>query len=152
MTVVRNDTEVRALLPGPVTAIDKRVAKLQVGGTDLPVDLIAAGRPAVPAGRLLLQVPDHIPMTVGKLMAQTGHAGMITAALLETADPGRLARWWAAGLPATVARLEETAWHAELAVAGGAHGWREGRVGVRDAGFTEIDPGTITVVADASGL
>ena len=35
---------------------------------------------------------------------------------------------------------------------GRAKAGAEGLVAVRDAGFTEIDPGTITVVADAGGL
>lgn len=184
LTVDRRGTEVRALVPGPVTDLDKRVAKLQVGGTDVPVNLAAvdlaavdpaavnpaavnpaaayrpaAGLPRVAAGVLLLLIPEHIPMTTGKLMAQTGHAGMITAALLAgshstdgTDGTGRLRRWWNAGLPVQVARLTAAAWSAELAVAGGTHAWEDGRVAVRDAGFTEIDPGTVTVVANATGL
>ncbi len=36
ITVRHRDAEVRALVPGPVTDLDKRVAKLQVGGTDVP--------------------------------------------------------------------------------------------------------------------
>ncbi|WP_111766108.1 peptidyl-tRNA hydrolase [Nakamurella deserti] len=151
-TVTRRDAEVRALLPGPVTDLDKRVGKLQVGGTDLPVDLRAGDRPVAPAGVLLLQLPAHIPMTAGKLMAQTGHAGMITAALLSATDGGALQRWWAAGLPTTVALLTERAWSAEHILAGDAHAWEHRRVAVRDAGFTEIDPGTVTVIADATGL
>lgn len=159
ISVDRRGTEVRALVPGPVTDLDKRVAKLQVGGTDVPVDLAAADRPAAArsdnGGVLLLQVPEHIPMTTGKLMAQTGHAGMITAALLAGSDGDgkeRLRRWWDGGLPVQVARLTAAAWSAELAVAGAARAWEDGRVAVRDAGFTEIDPGTVTVIADATGL
>lgn len=158
ITVDRRGTEVRALVPGPVTDLDKRVAKLQVGGTDVPVNLAAADRPAAAAGVLLLQIPEHIPMTTGKLMAQTGHAGMIAAALLAGPDgsagtgPERLRRWLDAGLPVQVARLTAAAWSAELAVAGGTDAWNDGRVAVRDAGFTEIDPGTVTVIADATGL
>lgn len=152
LTVTRGDAEVRALLPGPVNDLDKRIAKLQVGGTDLPVDLTAGERPPAPAGALLLQLPAHIPMTAGKLMAQTGHAGMITAALLAADDPDALRRWAAAGLPTTVALLTAPAWAAELAPAGKADAWRHRRVAVRDAGFTEIDPGTVTVIADATGL
>lgn len=152
VTVERHGTQVRALLPGPVTDLDKRVAKLQVGGTDLPVNLTASARPEAPAGTLLLQVPAHIPMTAGKLMAQTGHAGMITAAMLATSAADRLTRWWEADLPVMVARLTEPAWRAELALAAGPRAWESGRVAVRDAGFTEIDPGTVTVIADASAL
>ena len=152
LTVTQDDAEVRALLPGPVTDLDKRVAKLQVGGTDLAVDRNAADRPEPLAGALLLEVPEHVPMTAGKLMAQTGHAGMITAALLAGSDEPRLRRWSDAGLPVVVARLTADAWRRELAVASGAEAWREGGVAVRDAGFTEIDPGTVTVIADATGL
>ncbi len=152
LSVLRRDAEVRALLPGPVVDLDKRVAKLQVGGTDLPIDLTAAGRPEAPPGALLLQVPEHVPMTAGKLMAQTGHAGMITAALLAGTDEPRLQRWSADGLPVVIARLTADAWRHERAVASGPDAWRDGRVAVRDAGFTEIDPGTVTVIADATAL
>jgi peptidyl-tRNA hydrolase len=152
ITVTVGTAQVRALLPGPVTDLDKRVSRLQVGGTDVPVDL-AAGDPGKPvSGSLLLLVPEHLPMTAGKLMAQTGHAGMITAALLADSDLGALDRWISSGFPATIRRVAEAPWEELKSIAGGGSGWHHRVVAVRDAGFTEIDPGTITVIADAKGL
>lgn len=160
-------TEIRVLLPGLVGELDKRVGKLQVGGTDLPVDEPAAGpvdaadavgTGAVGAaelrahpGALLLWVPTDPPMTAGKQMAQTGHAGMIAAALLADSDQETLRRWYSAGCPARVRRLPPEAYQAlgeQLAEPRAA--WDRSRLlAVRDAGFTEIAPGTVTVLARA---
>ncbi|MFC7621867.1 peptidyl-tRNA hydrolase [Microlunatus sp. GCM10028923] len=177
------DTEVIALLPGRIAELDKRVARLQVGGTDLPVDEAPALGPSTGSGRvgelgsgrvgelgsgrvgelgsgrvgelgsgrvgLRLWVPPEPVMTLGKTMAQTGHAGMIAAALLADEDPETLAAWAAAGCPATARRVDAAGWQKLLercADAGSA--WQDHRLlAVRDAGFTEIAPGTITVIA-----
>ena len=152
VTVTVDGAEVRALLPGPVAELDKRVSRLQVGGTDVPVDLTAGEFGELSAGALLLAVPDGVSMTTGKLMAQTGHAGMIAAALLAAGEPSTLARWRDAGLPVEIRLVAAHAWHRLLERAGSGDGWADRLVAVRDAGFTEIDPGTITVVADAGGL
>ncbi len=154
ITLTLGGTQVRALLPGPVDELDKRVSRLQVGGTDVPVDLPVADEIRVEsAGTLALWIPAHIAMTAGKMMAQTGHAGMISAALLSVGDSGALTRWLAAGLPVSLQRLSEWAWSGALVAAGDAErGWGQRLVAVRDAGFTEIEPGTVTVIADASGL
>jgi peptidyl-tRNA hydrolase len=152
ITVRAESTEVRALLPGPVADLDKRVSRLQVGGTDVPIDLTAGELGEPPAGALLLAIPAGVPMTTGKLMAQTGHAGMIAAALLAASEPGTLNRWRDAGLPVEVRLVALHSWQRLLKRAGTGDGWDERLVAVRDAGFTEIDPGTITVIADAAAL
>src|SRR4051812_5454007 len=38
ISLIRGDTQVRALVPGRVEELDKRVSKLQVGGTDVEPD------------------------------------------------------------------------------------------------------------------
>ncbi|TWP38367.1 hypothetical protein FGL98_03525 [Leekyejoonella antrihumi] len=148
ITLGCGDTQVRALVPGRAVDLDKRVSRLQVGGTDAPHD----GRPVAPDGPTLrMWLPPQPPMTLGKSMAQTGHAAMIGAALLAEADPGALARWAGAGYPAYGIRADATTWR-ELAgmLADPQRAWRDARLlAVRDAGFTEIAPGTLTVIAQA---
>ena len=137
------------LLPGLVSELDKRVAKLQVGGTDAPIDAPPAGEPEV--GVLRVWVPEEPVMTLGKTMAQTGHAGMIAAALLAGADADGLQAWYAAGCPVDARRADQPTWqHLTSMIAEPAAGWEgHGLLAVRDAGFTEIAPGTVTVIAAA---
>ncbi|WP_152362866.1 peptidyl-tRNA hydrolase [Microlunatus speluncae] len=144
-------TELMALLPGRIADLDKRVAKLQVGGTDLPVDPAPSG--SEPAGALRLWLPPEPVMTLGKAMAQTGHAGMIAAALLSEHDPVALAAWAAAGCPVVARRVDAGGWRTLRDRLGdGGSAWLGSRLlAVRDAGFTEIAPGTITVIAQAPG-
>jgi peptidyl-tRNA hydrolase len=145
--VERAGAQVRAVLPGPVADLDKRIAKLQVGGTDAPVD---AALPDLPAPVLQVWIPPEPVMTLGKTMAQAGHAGMIAAALLAGGDPAGLASWVAAGCPAQAQRVVPDVWAALLAATTEpAEAWDDGLLVVRDAGFTEIAAGTITVIAHA---
>ena len=147
ITLSEGDTDVRALLPGLVSDVDKRVSRLQVGGTDAPVD--EAPSRSVPDGTLLVHPVPDLPITLGKTMAQAGHAGMILAALLAGDDPDALHEWYAADLPVMVRRVDSAEWAGlRSALTDPEKAWRSDRlVAVRDAGFTEIDPGTITVIA-----
>jgi hypothetical protein len=120
--------EARALLPGPVDEVPKVVSRLQIGGTELPAD--EPGPP--PPGAPVIWVNADLEMTVGKAAAQVGHASMLYAAAhCLTAVPAFAVR-----------------------DAGGAQ-WaqlcdrvdRGQGVAVRDAGFTEVSPGTITCIA-----
>jgi len=127
VTVTVGDAQARALLPGPVDDLPKVVSRLQIGGTDLPDD--APGPP--PDGVPVVGVNGLLGMTVGKAAAQVGHASMLDAAVrdLRTVPPyavrtaGR-ERW------AELCRAVE----------------RGEAVAVRDAGFTEVAPGTITAI------
>jgi peptidyl-tRNA hydrolase len=144
-------TEIRVLLPGLVSELDKRVSRLQVGGTDAPRDDEPAPRPQDrPLGAALrVWVNPAVTMTLGKTMAQAGHAGMIAAALLAGTDPIGLRRWAAGGMRTSARLLDRAVFDRMLAVlADPAAAWQEhGLLAVRDAGFTEIDPGTVTVIA-----
>lgn len=148
LTLADGDTEVRILLPGPVADLDKRVAKLQVGGTDVEID---EAPDELSDGALQVWVnPEHL-MTLGKTMAQTGHAGMIAAALLGGTDPTALAGWYDRGLPTVVRVPAVDDWTRRVAaLADPAAAWDDDRLmAVRDAGFTEVPPGTVTVLAVA---
>lgn len=149
VTLTDGGTEVRVLLPGLVSQLDKRVAKLQVGGTDAPIDEPPPGEPS--SGVLRVWVPAEPVMTLGKTMAQAGHAGMIATALLSADAPDVLGVWAEAGCPADVRRADDQQWrHLRSALADPQRGWAEDRLlAVRDAGFTEIAPGTVTVIARA---
>ncbi|MFC9787882.1 peptidyl-tRNA hydrolase [Rhodococcus sp. NPDC127528] len=127
--------QARALVPGPVGALDPRIRKLQIGGTDLDHD-----RPDDPHdGTVVLWVDGSLGMTVGKAAAQVGHAAMILAGAM-TAERAWL--WARDGFRCAVRDADPDRWSTlvgELA-AGRA-------VAVRDAGFTEVAPGSTTVIA-----
>ncbi|MEZ4406406.1 MAG: peptidyl-tRNA hydrolase [Polyangiales bacterium] len=79
------------------------------------------------------------PMGTGKLAAQVGHAVLIAAKVLGPRHGAAFDQWLAAGTPCVFARADREAWGAlrageEVAV-------------VRDAGLTEVAPGTETVMA-----
>src|SRR5579863_10341567 len=113
------------------------LARLQVSGTDLD-DPRAPGAPA--AGTPVLWLNPELPMTAGKAMAQAGHGAQLA--------------WWELSPRARSAWLDRDF---DLAVrAAGAGQWAElvasGLPVVTDGGFTEVAPGSATVVADHPAL
>jgi peptidyl-tRNA hydrolase len=142
VTVSVGGAEVRAFPPYRVAdGGPKEISRLQVSGTDL-IDDCAPG--PVPDGVPVLWLTPHVEMTAGKAMAQVGHGTMLLATVL---DLPVLTRWAEAGLPVAVREASAAQWRELTEPAEGAR-----RVTVRDAGFTEVDPGTVTVVADGSAL
>lgn len=137
VTVEVGGAQARALLPGPVDDAPKPVSRLQIGGTDLDPD-----EPAEPApGTPLILLNPAVPMSVGKAAAQVGHASMILAAVRGWpvgGEPGEPAPRCAVRTPS---RQVWDAWCARLGEPG------SGVVAVRDAGFTEVAPGTVTCLA-----
>jgi peptidyl-tRNA hydrolase len=93
--------------------------------------------PPPPDGlRLVYTVRPGVLRTAGKAMAQAGHAALMAA---DTLDPAAVAAWRAAGCPGAVEEAGDETW-AALRAAPGA-------VVVADAGLTQVEPGTETVVA-----
>ncbi|WP_435227062.1 peptidyl-tRNA hydrolase [Streptomyces sp. Tue6028] len=137
ITVTGKSAEVRVFPPVPLDGWPKDLAKLQVSGTDLddpepPVE-------ADPSAPVLWLNPD-LDMSAGKTMAQAGHGAQL--AWWELSDEERAA-WRDAGFSLAVRTADPDRWSALTS---------SGLPLVRDAGFTEIAPGSCTVVADHPAL
>jgi peptidyl-tRNA hydrolase len=140
VTIAVDGAEARALLPHPVGAAPKEVDRLQITGTELAPD--SPGEP--PAGAPVLWLNPAIEMTVGKAAAQVGHASMLLAAALwHTGNAERLAAWAADDFRCAVRTSTIQRW-ATMSAAD--------PVAVLDAGYTEVPPGTVTVIATDGGL
>jgi len=135
VTVEQDGAQARAFVPGPVGEVDRRIGKLQIGGTEVDGELATE---APPRG-LRLFVAPNLPMTVGKLAAQVSHASMLGAACV----PGELVNdWYADGCRLAVVQAGPRNWETLLAEAAAGEA-----VAVRDAGYTEVAPGSCTVIA-----
>ncbi|MFF9096760.1 peptidyl-tRNA hydrolase [Streptomyces sp. NPDC014802] len=137
ITVTGKSAEVRVFPPVPLDGWPKDLARLQVSGTELD-------DPEPPAGPDLaapvLWMSPEVEMSAGKAMAQAGHGAQL--AWWELPDEERAA-WRDAGFPLAVRTAAPARWR-ELT--------GSGLPLVRDAGFTEIAPGSCTVVADHPAL
>ncbi|MFS8197342.1 aminoacyl-tRNA hydrolase [Streptomyces sp. CWNU-52B] len=137
VTVTGKSAEVRVFPPVPLDGWPKDLARLQVSGTDLD-------DPEPPAdadtNTPVLWLSPGLEMSAGKAMAQAGHGAQL--AWWELSDEDRTA-WREAGFPLAVRTAGPQQW-ARLSTSGLPL--------VRDAGFTEIAPGSCTVVADHPAL
>ncbi|UUU30180.1 peptidyl-tRNA hydrolase [Streptomyces sp. CA-210063] len=137
ITVTGKSAEVRVFPPVPLDGWPKDLARLQVSGTDLDdPEPPADPDPAAP----VLWLNPEIDMSAGKAMAQAGHGAQL--AWWDLSDAARTA-WRDAGFPLAVRTAAPAHWGA-LTTAGLPL--------VRDAGFTEVAPGSCTVVADHQAL
>jgi peptidyl-tRNA hydrolase len=133
ITVIHRTAEVRVFPPVPVDDWPPDLAKLQVSGTDFA----DAEPPAPPLpGQPTLWITPQVPMTAGKAMAQAGHAAQLAWWRL-----GRTAReeWMESGFDLSVRTATPDRWERLLAT---------GLPVVQDGGFTEVAPGSRTVIAD----
>ncbi|MEV0360694.1 peptidyl-tRNA hydrolase [Nocardia sp. NPDC050697] len=139
ITLTVGGAQARALVPGPVGAVDPRIKRLQIGGTELLAD-----EPEPPAADApVLWVNRELGMTLGKAAAQVGHASMLLAGALPLAAA---ARWARDEFRCAVREAGPERWRELLALQAGG-----GAVAVRDAGYTEVAPGSITVIAVPPG-
>ncbi len=137
VTVLRGSAEVRVFPPVAVDGWPPDLARLQVSGTDFD----DPETPAAPGpGTAVLWLNPELPMSAGKAMAQVGHGVQLAWWELEPRD-----------------RCEWKNVDFDLAVRVAAVGqWKEllasGLPVVTDGGFTEVAPGSATVVADHPAL
>ncbi|PRY35218.1 peptidyl-tRNA hydrolase [Umezawaea tangerina] len=136
VTISVDGAEARALVPGLVVEAPKELTRLQISGSELPED----DPGPLPDGVPVLWLNPKVPMTAGKAAAQVGHATMLLA---PTLSEDRLKAWIAADFRTAVRTPSAERWESLLAA---------GAVAVRDAGFTEVAPGTTTVVAEWPGV
>ncbi|MES4887272.1 aminoacyl-tRNA hydrolase [Streptomyces sp. NPDC096012] len=137
ITVTGRSAEVRVFPPIPLDGWPKELAKLQVSGTELDdPEPPAAADPSQP----VLWLNPELEMSAGKAMAQAGHGAQLAWWALDDTER---AAWRDAGFPLAVRPADPADWHRLTT----------GRLPlVRDAGFTEIAPGSCTVVADHPAL
>ncbi len=128
----RQGAYVKAFVPGPIAAVPRPLAKLQVGGTDMPERGVPA--PAVEHG-LDIALTPHFPMTTGKAAAQSGHAAQLA---LLSMTPAGISNWERSGWAIRVTEPAEQMWDRLV---------RNWPVAVADGGFTEVPPGTVTALA-----
>jgi peptidyl-tRNA hydrolase len=137
ITVVQGDAQVRVYPPVPVDDWPADLAKLQVSGTDL-ADPEPPADPA--AGTPVLWLNPELPMTTGKAMAQAGHGAQLAWWALSAADR---ADWLESDFRLAVRTAAKDQWAGLLA---------SGLPVVTDGGFTEVAPGSATVVAEHPAL
>ncbi|GAA2488796.1 peptidyl-tRNA hydrolase [Streptomyces thermolineatus] len=138
LTLDGGGAQVRVFPPVPLDGWPKDLARLQVSGTELADPSVP---PAPGPGLPVLWLNPELGMTAGKAMAQVAHAAQLAWWRL---DGDARERWRASGFALAVR------------TAPGAQAWQRlvasGLPVVRDAGFTEIAPGSCTVVAEHPAL
>ncbi|WP_431910442.1 peptidyl-tRNA hydrolase [Nonomuraea jabiensis] len=135
-TVEHRTAEVRVHPPVPLDGWPRDLARLQVGGTELSDT--ADPPPAEPP---VLWANPGLAMSAGKAMAQAGHAAQLA---WWASDAAEREAWRARGLAVSVRTAASQGDFDAMAAAG--------LPVVRDAGFTEIEPGSCTFVAEAPWL
>jgi peptidyl-tRNA hydrolase len=137
VTVAQRSAEVRVFPPVPVDDWPEDLAKLQVSGTDFAdPEAPAAPEPGVP----VLWLNPGLPMTAGKAMAQAGHGAQLAWWRLGARDRSE---WRDLDFDLRVRTAAKDQWDELL---------DSGLPVVTDGGFTEVAPGSATVVADHPAL
>lgn len=134
VTVDVEGAQARAFVPSPVEDVPRDLGKLQIKGTELEKDPRGSA-PADPA-TALIALNAELEMSTGKAAAQVGHGSMLLAAAMTLEE---VHAWAQTGFELQVRELPGEKFR-ELAA-------RDDAVLVRDAGFTEVAPDSVTVVA-----
>ena len=137
ITVAQRTAQVRVYPPVPVDEWPADLARLQVSGTDFDdPEPPAAPAPETP----VLWMNPGLPITAGKAMAQAGHAAQLAWWPLSASAR---ADWQERDFALAVRVADAGTWGKLLA---------SGLPVVTDGGFTEVAPGSATVVADHPAL
>lgn len=131
-TVDHNGAQARAFQPSAVGAVDPLIRKLQISGTDLPFEDCGAPDPQFP----VIYVDRSLSMSAGKTAAQVGHGSMLLAGSMNLE---RAKKWREQGYHLRVREIPRDEFTKYIDA--------PGAVTIRDAGYTEIAPGSVTVVA-----
>jgi peptidyl-tRNA hydrolase len=137
ITLAHGTATVRVFPPVPNDGWPPELARLQVSGTEL-ADPVPP--PAPPNDPPCLYLNPYLPMSAGKAMAQAGHGAQL--AWLAAGATAR-SEWQADGFGLAVRTAAPAQWERLLA---------SGLPVVRDGGFTEVAPGSRTVIADLPAL
>jgi peptidyl-tRNA hydrolase len=137
ITLTHHSAVVRVFPPVPVDDWPPDLAKLQVAGTDFTD---AEPPPPPPDGRPTLWINPGIPMTAGKAMAQAGHAAQLAWWRLSAAAREE---WEESRFDLSVRTATPDRWKLLMA---------SDLPVVEDGGFTEVTPGSRTVIADHPAL
>lgn len=149
VTVSVDAASVRAFTPCPVTETPETLNKLQIQGADLEPDASYADAPEdilTVDDAPVIYVDASLEMTVGKAAAQVAHGSMLLAAAM---DEDAALEWARRGFPLHVCevpagRFAEIRDEAGRRMTADSHG--PAAAVVQDAGYTEIAPGSFTVV------
>lgn len=137
-SLVGETPAVRALPPRTKSQRDKLLVHLQAFAT---ADFAPPREGPEPDFAMRLVLHGALAMSAGKAVAQVAHASLLACAAFGPARPDDFARWRALGMPCVIRRAEGAAWSALRAA--------ERVAVVRDAGLTEVAPGSETFAAMA---
>lgn len=137
ITLAHGTAQVRVCPPVPNDDWPPDLARLQVSGTELTDP---QPPPIPPNDPPCLYLNPDLSMTAGKAMAQVGHAAQLA---WQAAGATARSEWQGRDFLLAVRTAAPRQWAALLA---------SGLPVVRDGGFTEVAPGSCTVVADLPAL
>ena len=129
------DVQTVALPPMAYDDFPKCVAKTQVQGTDYPRRGSWDPHPDLLHHDPMVVINPNVEMTTGKMAAQVAHGLMASVLRYGKMD---LSKWMERGLPWGCFVCTEQEWDVYV---------KRCPIHIEDAGFTEVEPGTLTVVA-----
>ncbi len=134
VTVDHDGAEVRAFVPCSTAEIPPDVAKLQLSGSEVEVLGPREIEPE-PDGPLVVSITAEPEVGLGKAAAAAAHAAQLAWVQMPEA---RRARWAEQGYPVLVEHPTVERWRTQR---------DRDQVVIRDGGFTEVEPGTVTATA-----